>query len=617
MKLISMVLKNFRCYKDEIRIPISDLTAFIGKNDIGKSSILEALEIFFNENIVKLEHLDTCVHGEEKQITIGCVFSEFTDDIVLDVRAKTTLESEFLLNKQGDLEIHKIYDCGGSKIKTSAFAIANHPTAEGVSELLLLKNSELKEKIRSIGINEEDIDFRSNPSIRKAIWSNSKDNLQLGLTSIPLDKEDAKKIWDSLKKEMPTYALFQADRKSLDADNEIQDPMKLAIAEAIKTVQKNLDGIKSIVREKATEVANLTIEKLKEMAPDLAVELKPDFKTEPKWEKIFQLSLTGDNQIPINKRGSGVRRLILLNFFRAEAERKRSELNSPSVIYAIEEPEASQHPNNQKMIIDALLELSEREGCQTILTTHVPGLASLIPIDSVRYIDMGDDGHPHIKSGDDVCEKVAADLGVLPDRRTKVLICVEGPHDVRVMKHLSLILNTSNSSIPYIPNDPRIAIIPLGGSTLVEWVQNHYLKNLGLPEIHIYDRGIENPPKYERMCGEVNKRSDRSWAILTKRKEIENYLHPDSIKEVFELSETLQLGDNDDIPMIVAKLQHERSDSDKTWDELGEEKQEKKIKRVKQRLCDEVISKMSEKHLREIGVYGEIKSWFDEISKRL
>jgi len=46
MKLESVKLKNFRGYGDEILIPINKLTAFIGRNDAGKSTVLEALEIF-------------------------------------------------------------------------------------------------------------------------------------------------------------------------------------------------------------------------------------------------------------------------------------------------------------------------------------------------------------------------------------------------------------------------------------------------------------------------------------------------------------------------------------------------------------------------------------------
>lgn len=49
MRLDSVKIKNFRGYKDEVVIKIDDLTAFVGKNDIGKSTVLEALDIFFND----------------------------------------------------------------------------------------------------------------------------------------------------------------------------------------------------------------------------------------------------------------------------------------------------------------------------------------------------------------------------------------------------------------------------------------------------------------------------------------------------------------------------------------------------------------------------------------
>ena len=46
MRLKSVKLKNFRCYRNEIEAHLNNLSVFIGKNDAGKSSILEALEIF-------------------------------------------------------------------------------------------------------------------------------------------------------------------------------------------------------------------------------------------------------------------------------------------------------------------------------------------------------------------------------------------------------------------------------------------------------------------------------------------------------------------------------------------------------------------------------------------
>lgn len=46
MKIQSIKIKNFRGYKDTVGVQLGDLTALVGKNDIGKSTILEALDIF-------------------------------------------------------------------------------------------------------------------------------------------------------------------------------------------------------------------------------------------------------------------------------------------------------------------------------------------------------------------------------------------------------------------------------------------------------------------------------------------------------------------------------------------------------------------------------------------
>ena len=110
--------------------------------------------------------------------------------------------------------------------------------------------------------------------------------------------------------------------------------------------------IKSEVQQKAIETAGRTLAKLQEMDEDLAASLVPEFKSEPKFDSLFKLSIKSDDDISINKRGSGVKRLVLLSFFQAQAEKKRVEENSPAIIYAIEEPETSQHPNHQKILIN-------------------------------------------------------------------------------------------------------------------------------------------------------------------------------------------------------------------------------------------------------------------------
>lgn len=90
MILEELKIKNFRGYRTETIIPISKLTAFIGKNDAGKSSVLEALEIFFNNSLVVCEREDLNINADNNQIEITCVFSEYPNEIIIDAAAPTS-----------------------------------------------------------------------------------------------------------------------------------------------------------------------------------------------------------------------------------------------------------------------------------------------------------------------------------------------------------------------------------------------------------------------------------------------------------------------------------------------------------------------------------------------
>ena len=228
--------------------------------------------------------------------------------------------------------------------------------------------------------------------------------------------------------------------------------MKIALEEQAD----KLTAIAEEVQRKVSEVANNTILKLKDFDAELAATLMPKFKKEPMWEKAFSFSLTGENEIPLNKRGSGVRRLVLFSFFRATTE--STLFDGKDIIYAVEEPETSQHPDAQKMIVNTFREMTEKNGCQIILTTHVPGLAGLLPIQSLRYISNGE-GYPAVAMGTDddgILKRIADTLGVLPDLtpplapqhyNVKLVICVEGPNDVAFLKAISQIAHRAYPDI--------------------------------------------------------------------------------------------------------------------------------------------------------------------------
>lgn len=397
MKMKKLTLKNFRGYHGEVSINFNNFTAFVGKNDIGKSTILEALDIFFNDNdaINKIEKNDLNVDAKasnekDPEISIAICFSDLPKSIVIDATNNTTLQAEYLLNQDGELEIVKKYKNSFNSPKV--FIRALHPTNKSCSNLLQLKNEELKRKLELENINCENKSV--NAVMRNAIWRHfeATDGLQLDTTEVEVaTKGDAKSIWENLQTYLPLYSLFQSDRKNTDGDSEVQDPLKAAVKEILSdnTLQQKLKEVADTVNTKLNDVAKRTLAKLRDMDPAIAQTLLPVIPSSEslKWPDVFKnVSITSDENIPINKRGSGVKRLILLNFFRAEVERRQSETSAPNVIYAIEEPETSQHSANQKKLIDALSQLAQTSGVQVIITTHSPTIVKKLDLDNIRII---------------------------------------------------------------------------------------------------------------------------------------------------------------------------------------------------------------------------------------
>lgn len=391
MKISQVKISNFRGYKDETVVDVNDLTVFVGKNDVGKSTVLEALDFFFNEGkgVIKLDKEDINKKGlsdGNKDICIAVVFEELPTSLVIDSTNETTLQDEYLLSGDGKLEVIKTYPNAG---KEKVSVKANHPANPACADLLLKKQKELQAIIKKDAITCDD--EKKNAVMRKAIWEHNAADLQLQEIEIDVTKDDAKNIWEQLKNYMPLYSLFQSDRKNSDGDNEIQDPMKLAVQEILKdsSIQTSLNQVATEVDSKLKEVANRTLEKLKEMNPEIANSLNPVIPSVEslKWADVFKnVSISGDDDIPINKRGSGVKRLVLLNFFRAEAERRKTEKNVPDIIYAIEEPETSQHPEHQKKLIDAFIALSNSNNTQILLTTHSPAIVKMLDFEHLKLI---------------------------------------------------------------------------------------------------------------------------------------------------------------------------------------------------------------------------------------
>lgn len=626
MRIKTIYIENFRGYKGRTYISIESLTAFVGKNDIGKSTILEALDVFFNEgkNIIKIDKNDVNINGSGDTFTIGVCFEDFPAKIIVDSTVETSLEKEFLLNEKGLLEVKKEFK--NSK-KIGTYIVANYPTVEELNNIHLLSIAELKTLLKSL--NLEVSDNRKSSIIRRKIID-SVDDKELAVKEITIDKPGAKQIWDSLAEYMPLYELFQSDRKNLDQDDEVQSPMKLLIKEILKQddIEEKLDSVFNEIKSKAEALTERTIEKISEMNSEIAKELKSEFDS-PDWAKIFKFSIDTEEGISLNKRGSGVRRLILLNFFRAEAERRRTERKVATVIYAFEEPETSQHPHHQKLLIEAFKELASNEINQVILTTHSPSIAKMLDINSLRFLEKNEDKQTIVSSSSDdhpnILLEISKSLGILPNieafnlNKIKLAICVEGKNDIAFLKNLNKNVNKLNEIVDFESED--ILFIPMGGSTLQFWVNEDYLGKLNLAQFHLYDSDIGSikANKYKKYVDIINTR-EKSSAVETRMRELENYIPYSILENNYDGLSVNSIEDwgTTDVPELIAEYVY-NSDSARArdWISLDDKKKKNKTGVVKNRINTELVLEVTEELLLEHGHLDEIIEWHNNIASLL
>lgn len=400
MELVKLKIENFRGYKNS-EIELSKLSVIIGKNDI-------SITCFFNVN---------------PNYTI------FLDSAETE-KTQTTLESEYLLDDKGLLQIKKIFEKG--KLKNT-YIVANYPNNFS-KPLITLKINNLKKIFDNTEEKYKNEEFQKvnrtvKKSMREFLFKREQSNLNFVIQEIEINSKekdlDIVNIYKKLKTQLPTFMLFRVDRTNTDKDSEVTDITKAIAKNAVSEVVEQFETIKREIIKKIQEFSNLTLEKLKDFDKEIANSLSVDLKDKA-LESIFIYDFKSDNNIPFNKRGSGVKRLFLLSFFIADSERQ----NHSNMIYAIEEPETSQHPNFQRMIIETLKIISQNQKRQVIITTHTPEIVKLADKDDIIFIKKNNNDIEIIQNKNLNTKELVATLGILPYVSYKGVMFVEGKSDI-------------------------------------------------------------------------------------------------------------------------------------------------------------------------------------------
>ncbi len=198
--------------------------------------------------------------------------------------------------------------------------------------------------------------------------------------------------------------------------------------------------------------------------------------------------------------------------------------------------------------------------------------------------------------------------------RARVLLIVEGTNDIEFLRRISLTLHAVNSNLPNLAEmeqQGQLIFVPFSGNNLPSWT--HRFAALGKPEFFLLDHEVSPETESRQEAAETINQRPGCRAVLTRKRSLENYLHPDAIRDAGQID--VAFDDFDPVGTIVAKKLHESGVADGPWELLLRRSKSRLTSRAKRWLNTTVASQMTAELIEQRDPHGEIASWLTTIGQ--
>ena len=390
--ILGIILRNFKIYKSITYIPISNGNRFcglIGKNGIGKSSILEALDFYFNSNNNKDFKKNNTGNPKPEDcyvVPVFCIKKEIVHNNFSDHEEDITAFSDSIWN-----------------------VIAN-PDSYSINSNYLELIKQFSNHIKSIGTNitqenhcllpiGKDIDgnirfgfFQDGAFINTIVPDNmaeSADEKQHILQSKYLD------VYSDIR----SYYQYVFIPKDIEPENlvrfetqELQTLLNTNLNDIISKYLKKQEildissGLKDFVDDLSSKLPNYKFKTPTSKQPNL----KPDRIYNLIVQDFFSLrqlhkeGKNGGKDLPLKELSSGEKQQAILTLVHSIVSEYRTD-STKNLIIAVDEPESSLHISACYEQFEKLYEISSM-CCQIIISSHWYGFIPAIPCGTVTNI---------------------------------------------------------------------------------------------------------------------------------------------------------------------------------------------------------------------------------------
>ncbi|MEZ5941352.1 MAG: hypothetical protein R3C18_08180 [Planctomycetaceae bacterium] len=190
----------------------------------------------------------------------------------------------------------------------------------------------------------------------------------------------------------------------------------------------------------------------------------------------------------------------------------------------------------------------------------------------------------------------------------RLLLVVEGTNDIEFLRRLSAILHRADPSIPDLgqrERDRQLIFIPFGGGHVRAWSER--LAPLNLSEFHLYDHELPPETEHRQAAADCVNQRVNCQAVLTRKRSLENYLHPAAI----EASAGFSIGfdDFDCVAELTAKHLYQQGVIDQPWELHSQRARSRMANRAKRWLNTVAVNAMTPELLRARDPDNELIGW--------
>ena len=154
-----------------------------------------------------------------------------------------------------------------------------------------------------------------------------------------------------------------------------------------------------------------------------------------------------------------------------------------------------------------------------------------------------------------------------PSDPVRVIVVVEGINDIEFLRRISRILWECDHTLPHLvemEQQGELIFLPFGGGSVMNFT--HRFAPLHRPEWHLYDHELPPETDLRREAAEQVNRRPLCRAMLTRKRSLENYLHPQAIRAAGDIE--VGFDDFDPVAEIVAKRLYQSRSEETPWELL-------------------------------------------------